>query len=29
MIIISDTDKKKVFVLNVLYGKMNFQEIWK
>lgn len=26
---IVDTDKKKVFVLNVLYGKMNFQEIWK
>ena len=26
---IVDTDKKKVFVWNVLYGKMNFQEIWK
>lgn len=26
---IVDTDKKKVFVLNILYGKMNFQEIWK
>ena len=26
---IVDTDKKKAFVLNVLYGKMNFQEIWK
>ena len=26
---IVDKDKKKVFVWNILYGKMNFQEIWK
>ena len=26
---IVDNDKNIVYILNILYGKMNFQEIWK